>query len=169
MNADVRLTPRTTAADAGKAPNLLTRFFAFLVDAAVVALLGVTATTIGSSPNLSLLGGLMGFAYLLFRDGLAFGCSHRRSLGKRLMRLSVARDNGLSMDMQTSARRNWPIALGSVSQLLLAFPLGWSFISLLLIAGATAAILESVTVLVATDGRRNGDHLAGTQVVVTVN
>jgi uncharacterized RDD family membrane protein YckC len=142
---------------AGAPPDTLTRFVAFLIDAVAVALIGLVP----------IIGGLAGIAYVLFRDGLDIEFMHRRSLGKKLMKLTVVRTDGLPMDPMTSARRNWPLVFGSLAQLLVYIPvIGWILIPFVVIAGVVLVIIEIVRVLTSPDGRRIGDGYAGTKVVV---
>jgi len=141
---------------AGAAPDTLTRFVAFLIDAVAVALIGFVP----------IIGGLAGIAYVLFRDGLDIEFMQRRSLGKKLMKLTVVRTDGLPMDPMTSARRNWPLVFGSLAQLLVYIPvIGWILIPFVVIAGAVLVIIEIVRILTNPDGRRIGDDYAGTKVV----
>ena len=144
------------AAVAGAVPDTLTRFVAFLIDAVAVALIGLVP----------IIGGLAGIAYVLFRDGLDLEFMHRRSLGKKLMKLTVVRTDGLPMDPMTSAQRNWPLVFGSLAQLLVYIPvIGWILIPFVVLAGAVLVIIEVVRILTNPDGRRLGDGYAGTKVV----
>jgi MFS transporter, DHA1 family, multidrug resistance protein len=130
---------------AGAAPDTLTRFVAFLIDAVAVALIGLVP----------IIGGLAGIAYVLFRDGLDIEFMQRRSLGKKLMKLTVVRTDGLPMDPMTSARRNWPLVFGSLAQILVYIPvIGWILIPFVVIAGAVLVIIEIVRILTNPDGRR---------------
>jgi uncharacterized RDD family membrane protein YckC len=141
---------------AGAAPDTLTRFVAFLIDAVAVALIGLVP----------IIGGLAGIAYVLFRDGLDIEFMQRRSLGKKLMKLTVVRTDGLPMDPITSARRNWPLVFGSLAQILVYIPvIGWILIPFVVIAGGVLVIIEIVRILTNPDGRRIGDDYAGTKVV----
>ena len=141
---------------AGAAPDTLTRFVAFLIDAVAVALIGLVP----------IIGGLAGIAYVLFRDGLDIEFMQRRSLGKKLMKLTVVRNDGLPMDPMTSAQRNWPLVFGSLAQLLVYIPvIGWILIPFVVIAGAVLVIIEVVRIVTSPDGRRLGDGYAGTRVV----
>ncbi|CAN5846974.1 RDD family protein [soil metagenome] len=152
--------PLTSTDDAAKAPDTLTRFLAFLIDGIAVGLVGLVPV----------IGGIAGIAYVLFRDGLDVEYMRRRSLGKTLMKLTVVRDDGAPMDLMTSARRNWPLAFGSLTQLLVFIPiLGWALIPLVLIAGVVFVIIEIVKVTTDPDGRRWGDGLAKTRVVVSAD
>ena len=151
--------PVVRAATAGSTPDTLTRFVAFLIDAVAVAVIGLVPV----------IGGLVGAAYVLFRDGLDIDFMRRRSLGKKLMKLTVVRTDGQPMDLATSARRNWPLVFGSLTQLLLFIPvIGWILIPFVLIAGAVFVIIEIVRVLTNPEGKRLGDGFAGTQVVTAV-
>jgi uncharacterized RDD family membrane protein YckC len=58
----------------------------------------------------------VGIAYALLRDGLTYDFMDGRSIGKKLMKLRPVRHDGSPMDMATSARRNWPLAFGSLAQ-----------------------------------------------------
>lgn len=143
--------PRAT----GK-PDLMTRFLAFFIDAVIVSVIGLVP----------LLGTLVGIGYALLRDGLTFEFMDGRSIGKKLMKLRVVRHDGAAMDMATSARRNWPLAVGSLAQGLLILPvIGWILLPFAVIAGAVLALFEAYKVYSAPDGRRWGDALAGTMVV----
>ena len=154
--ARAQRVPLTTTDDAAGAPDTLTRFLAFLIDGIAVGLVGLVPV----------IGGLAGVAYVLFRDGLDVDFMRHRSLGKKLMKLSVVRDDGAPMDPMTSARRNWPLAFGSLTQFLIFIPvLGWILIPFVLIAGAVFVIIEIVRVTTNPEGRRLGDGYAGTRVI----
>ena len=147
--------PPAPSAATGK-PDLMTRFLAFFIDAVIVSVVGLVP----------FLGTLVGIAYALLRDGLHFEFMDGRSIGKKLMKLKVVRHDGSAMDMQTSARRNWPLAVGSLAQGLLILPvIGWVLFPFAVIAGALLALFEAYRVYSAPDGRRWGDTLAGTMVV----
>jgi len=147
--------PPASPPAAGK-PDLLTRFLAFFIDAVIVSVVGLVP----------LLGTLVGIAYALLRDGLTFEFMDGRSIGKKLMKLKVVRHDGSPMDMATSARRNWPLAVGSLAQGLLILPvIGWILLPFAVIAGAVLALYEAYKVYSAPDGRRWGDSLAGTKVI----
>lgn len=89
----------------GGKPDTVARFLAFLIDAVAVAVIGLVPV----------IGGLVGIAYVLARDGLAFEFMDGRSIGKKLMKLRPVRLDGLPMDLPTSFRRNWPLSLGSLA------------------------------------------------------
>ena len=149
------LPPPTVPPTAGK-PDPVTRFLAFFIDAVIVSVIGLVP----------LLGTLVGIAYALLRDGLHYEFMDGRSIGKKLMKLKVVRHDGLPMDLATSARRNWTLAVGSLAQGLLILPvIGWLLLPIAVVAGALLALLEAYKVLTDPEGRRWGDALAGTQVV----
>jgi len=137
-------------------PDLVTRFLAFFIDAVIVSVVGLVPV----------LGTLVGIAYALLRDGLHYEFMDGRSIGKKLMKLKVVRHDGSPMDMATSARRNWPLAVGSLAQGLLILPvIGWILFPFAVIAGALLALFEAYRVVTDPEGRRWGDALAGTKVV----
>ena len=110
----------------GGKPDTVARFLAFLIDAVAVAAVGLVPV----------IGGLVGIAYVLTRDGLAFDFMDGRSIGKKLMKLRPVRLDGQPMDLNTSVMRNWPLSLGSLAQVLIFIPvIGWI---LILTAGLTA-------------------------------
>ncbi|GEM_PF-361026 len=140
----------------GATPDTMTRFVAFLIDAVAVAVIGLVPV----------IGGLAGIAYMLFRDGLDIEFMQRRSLGKKLMKLTVVRADGQPMDLAASARRNWPLVFGSLAQILIFIPvIGWILLPFALIAGAVFVIIEIVRVLTNPEGKRLGDGYAGTRVI----
>jgi uncharacterized RDD family membrane protein YckC len=141
-------------------PDALTRFIAFFIDAVIVAAVGLVP----------IIGGLVGIAYVLVRDGLGYDFMDGRSIGKRIMKLRPIRLDGLPMDVETSIRRNWPLAFGSLAQVLIFVPvIGWILIPFVGIAGTVMVVVEVVRVLTGADGRRWGDTMAGTEVVVVAD
>ncbi len=118
---------------------------------------GVIAGVVGVIP---VVGGLVGAAYMLLRDGLDLDFMKGRSIGKTVMKLRVLRLDGQAMDIGTSVKRNIPFAIGP---LIMVVPvLGW-------IIGPVVAmiigLIEVILVLTDADGRRMGDKLAETMVV----
>ena len=151
--------PPPAAPPAGTTPDTLTRFVAFLIDAVAVAVIGMVPV----------IGGLVGIAYVLFRDGLDIEYLRGRSLGKTLMKLTVVRADGRPMDLAASAQRNWPLVFGSLTQILLFIPvIGWILIPFVIIAGVVFVIIEIVRVLTNPEGRRLGDDYARTRVVTAI-
>src|SRR5690606_1145473 len=100
-------------------------------------------------------------------DGFSFEFMDGRSVGKKLMKLRPVRDDGGTMDITTSIKRNWTLAVGSLGFLVVYAPfLGIIALSLLLtLVGAIIGIIELYLVLTAPDGRRLGDRFAGTHVI----
>ena len=105
-------------------------------------------------------GGIVGAAYILVKDGLDIDFMNKRSLGKVLMKLRPIRLDGQAMDLNTSMRRNWPLAIGSLIAIIPV--VGWLLaVPVALVIG----IIELVLVLTDSEGRRMGDKLAGTKVI----
>jgi uncharacterized RDD family membrane protein YckC len=163
--AAIRPTPpnpeRATTATPDRArPDAVTRFIAFFIDAAIVAIVGLVPV----------IGGIVGIAYVLVRDGLTYDFMDGRSIGKRIMKLRPVRLDGLPMDVETSIRRNWTLVFGSLAQALVFVPvIGWILIPFVGIAGTITVVIEIVRVLTGVDGRRWGDTMAGTEVVVVAD
>jgi len=141
----------TVKADLGK------RFLAYFIDS---LLAGIAGAVVGIL--LPALGAVISAGYMLVRDGLDLEFMDRRSIGKRLMKLRPVRLDGQAMDVETSMRRNWMFALGGLGYGVFGFGLG----KLVAVAGAVLFFYEVYKVITASDGRRWGDELAGTQVVV---
>jgi uncharacterized RDD family membrane protein YckC len=148
-----------TAASASETPDTLTRFLAILID-------GVVAGVLSSIPLIGGLGGILGAAYFVVRDGLELDVMNERSLGKHVMDLRVERLDGQSMDIEASVRRNWMWGIGTVSSAVASFPLFGPFFSIpLAVFGLAVGLYEAYRVLTREDGRRWGDELAETRVV----
>lgn len=141
-------------ADLGK------RFIAALID-------GLLAGGVSLIP---FIGGIIGGAYILVRDGLELEFMDRRSIGKKLLKLRPVRDDGQPMDVVTSIKRNITLCIGSVGSIFLVIPvLGWIVAILLGVIGLIVAIVELIMVLTDAQGRRMGDKLAGTRVIEVAN
>ncbi len=155
--------PKTNGkADLGK------RIPAALIDGLLVFIVGI----------IPLIGGLVGAAYMLLRDGLDLEFMDHRSIGKKLMKLRPVAVDGGTVDINTSIRRNWMFSLVPLSQaigssyILLGWRLMWSlrgFRMLLIWAGAIIGIIEIVLLITDVQGRRWGDKLAGTKVIEVEN
>jgi uncharacterized RDD family membrane protein YckC len=135
--------------------DLTKRFVAALIDGIIGGLLSYLVGSV-----LPFIGGILGAAYILLKDGLDIEFMNKQSLGKKFMKLKPIRLDGKAMDMNTSISRNWPLAIGSIV----------SIIPLLgLILGPLVALvfglIELVLVLSDSEGRRLGDKLAGTKVI----
>lgn len=144
-----------SAAPAAKA-DLGRRFVAMLIDAVIA---GVIATVIPA------IGGLIGAAYMIVRDGLDFEFMHQRSIGKQIMKLHLDTLDSAPIDVMTSLRRNWMFGIGYLIPLLLFIPvLGWIAIPFVALASLGLGIVEVVLVLTDDQGRRVGDRIANTMV-----
>lgn len=147
---EVPPTPPAVKADLGK------RFIAALID-------GLLAGGVSLIP---FIGGIIGAAYILLRDGLELEFMDRRSIGKKLMKLRPLRLDGQPMDVETSLKRNLPLCIGAVGSIFWIIPiLGWILAILLGVIGLIVAIIELVMVLTDAEGRRMGDKLGITKVV----
>lgn len=144
------ISPPQTATKA----DLTKRLIAALID-------NVLASLVGFIP---VVGGIVGAAYILLKDGLDLEFMDKRSIGKKLMKLRPVRLDGGSMDITTSLQRNWPLAIGSVLSIIPI--LGWIIaVPVALVIG----IIELVLVLTDPEGRRLGDKLADTKVIEVEN
>lgn len=143
------------AGTAAKA-DLSKRIIAVVIDAVVAFVVGM----------IPLVGGLIGAAYWLVRDGLEVEFLDRRSLGKKVMKLRPVRLDGQPMDIQTSVKRNWMFSLGGIVQILMFIPiLGWLMIIPVAIVAMVLGLIELYKVLTDAQGRRMGDSMAGTVVI----
>lgn len=143
------------AVGAGKA-ELSKRIIAVVIDA-------VLAMVVGMIP---LVGGLVGAAYWLVRDGLEVEFMDRRSLGKKLMKLRPVRLDGQPMDIATSVKRNWMFAFGGVAQILMYIPIiGWLMLIPVALIALALGLFELFKVITDPQGRRLGDSMAGTKVI----
>ena len=106
------------------------------------------------------LGGIIGAAYILLRDGFNISFMDRRSLGKKLLKLRPTTLDGSPVDLVVSMKRNWVFAVGP---LLMIFPIvGWILGSII---GLVLGIIEIILVLTDPEGRRMGDKMANTKVI----
>ena len=147
-SASGTVPPPAGKADVGK------RLVAILIDSVLTMIVGV----------IPVVGGLVGAAYMLVRDGLELDFMDRRSIGKKIMKLRPVRLDGQPMDIGTSVKRNIPFAIGPAIMIIPI--LGWvvaPFIAL------TIGVIELVLVLTADDGRRLGDKFADTKVIEVSN
>ncbi len=139
----------SVTATTGKA-DITKRLVAFIIDGILAGIL---------TSVIPILGGLLGGAYMLLRDGFEFDFMRYRSLGKRLMGLRAVPVDGSAMTMATSIRRNWPFAFG----ILMVVPvLGWILAAVI---APILGIIEAVLVLTDDQGRRYGDRFANTKVI----
>ena len=134
------------------------RIIAFIIDA-------VAAMIVGFIP---FIGGIIGALYMLFRDALPIEALEYKSIGKKLLKLSVVNsENPTSqIDYAASAKRNWMFALGPIMIFLVFIPiLGWLLDILIGIAALVLGIIEIVKIFSDDKGIRLGDKMAGTMVV----
>ncbi len=148
-------------------PALVPRLLAKLIDGTVAGVL-YTLCTVAVADWFTgfLLGGVLASVYLLLSDGLDLELMPRRSLGKRIMGLSVARLDGEPVSVWTSVQRNW---MFTVLYFVQAFTFEAPALSLLLLLAALGLIgYEVYWVVTSPGGVRWGDDLAGTDVLQVV-
>jgi hypothetical protein len=134
------------------------RIIALVIDA-------VAAMIIGLIP---FVGGIIGALYMLLRDALPIEALEYKSIGKKLLKLSVVNieDPTSKIDYTTSAKRNWMFALGPMMMFFLFIPiLGWIIDILIGIAVFILAIIEIIKIFSDEKGVRLGDNMAGTMVI----
>ncbi len=134
------------------------RIIAFIIDA-------VASMIVGFIP---LVGGIIGALYMLLRDALPIEALEYKSIGKKLMKISVVntQDPTSKVDYGMSAKRNWMFALGPIMLFFLFIPIiGWIIDILLGIAVLIIVIIEIVKLFTNEKGLRWGDKMAGTMVI----
>ena len=134
------------------------RIIALVIDA-------VAAMMIGLIP---FVGGIIGTLYMLLRDALPIEALEYKSIGKKLLKLSVVNieDPTSKIDYTASAKRNWMFALGPMMMFFLFIPiLGWIIDILIGIAVFILVIIEIIKILSDEKGVRLGDNMAGTMVI----
>ena len=112
------------------------RIIAFVIDA-------VAAMIVGFIP---LVGGIIGALYMLLRDALPIEALEYKSIGKKLMNLSVVKvaDPTSKIDYSASAKRNWMFALGPIMFFFLFIPIiGWILDILIAIVALILVIIET--------------------------
>lgn len=142
--------------DVAEKADLGKRAVAMIIDS-------VIATVIGFIP---VIGGIIGAAYIVCRDGLEFDFMRQASIGKQLMKLKPVRLDGQPMDLQTSIRRNWMFGFGAIMSVLLYIPIiGWLLMIPVGFIALALGLFEIFKVLTDPEGRRMGDNMAGTKVI----
>jgi uncharacterized RDD family membrane protein YckC len=127
-----------------KADNVR-RAFAFIIDIAITYLVAL----------IPFIGGVIGFFYMLLRDGLLDG----QSIGKKLLDIRVITDHG-AVTYGDSIKRNIIFAIPS---LFMIIPIiGWIIGSII---GAIIYVVEIVKAMNDAEGKRYGDVWAGTKVI----
>ncbi len=150
VGGDDTLSITTGKPDTGK------RIVAAVIDCVIAAVLNMIPA----------IGGLVGAAYWLVRDGMEIDFMDRRSVGKKFMKLRPIRLDGQPMDITTSARRNWMFALGGLVWFLkYVWVIGWLLIVPVGLAALVLGLYELYRVLTDPQGRRLGDVMAGTKVI----
>ena len=145
-------------ADIGK------RFIAALIDAVPAIVLGFL---FGLIPWIGgIIGGLLAGGWWLVRDGLELDFADRRSLGKKLMKLRPVRLDGQPMNVETSIKRNLPLAAYCVGYILWVVPVLGHLLSIpIFMIGGLISLVEAVLVITDPEGRRMGDKLGATKVI----
>lgn len=128
-----------------KKADTFQRFFAYAIDAVISNLCSM----------IPIVGGLIGFLYMLLRDGLMDG----QSIGKKLLGLKTMTGFGPAT-YSDSVRRN---IIFAIPNLVMVIPfIGWGIGVILEII---IWVIEIYRVVTDPYGRRYGDEWAGTQVV----
>ena len=134
------------------------RIIAFVIDF-------VASMIVGFIP---FFGGIIGALYMLLRDALPIEALEYKSIGKKLLKLSVVNieDPTSKIDYAASAKRNWMFALGPMMMFFLFIPiLGWIINILIGIAVFILVIIEIIKIFSDEKGLRLGDKMAGTMVI----
>ncbi len=162
IETDQTPSPPTVSTPDGPAagpvrPDIGKRAVAALIDA-------VIAFGIGLVP---FIGGIVGTAYWLVRDGLDIDFMDRRSIGKKVMKLRPVTLDGQPMDIMVSVKRNWMFALVGIGQFLMFTIVGIVLAIPLFVIAFVIGIIEVVLVITDAEGRRLGDKIAATRVIET--
>lgn len=140
--------------------DLVKRAVAMIIDSLIAAVVGAVPY----------IGGLVGIAYMVLRDGLELEFMNRRSIGKQLIGLRPVRLDGQPMDIEASVRRNWMWGIGAITSLLLYIPIiGWLLIPVVSLIALAIGLFEIYKVVTDDEGRRWGDTMAGTKVIETAS
>lgn len=134
------------------------RLIAVIIDLLVAYLIGV----------IPLLGGIIGAGYMLLRDALPIEALEYKSIGKKVMKLSVVKTGapGTKIEYMDSVNRNWMFAMGPVMMLFLFIPvIGWLINVVLALGGLCIGVYEVYRVFSDPEGLRLGDQMADTMVV----
>ena len=134
------------------------RMIAFVIDALASMIVGF----------IPFVGGIIGALYMLLRDALPIEALEYKSIGKKLLKLSVVNieDPTSKIDYAASAKRNWMFALGPMMMFFLFIPiLGWIIDILIGIAVFILVIIEIIKIFSDEKGVRLGDKMAGTMVI----
>lgn len=148
---------------AGKA-DLGKRVIAAIIDA-IPAM--IVSFVFGMIPFIGgIIGGVLAAGWWLVRDGLDLDFADKRSLGKKIMKLRPIRLDGQPMTLDTSIKRNLPLAFYCVGYLLWIVPVLGHLVSIpIFIVGGLVGLVEAVLAITDSEGRRWGDKMAGTKVI----
>jgi uncharacterized membrane protein len=139
-------------------PDPVKRIIAFIIDV-------VASVIVGFIP---LVGGIIGALYMLLRDALPIEALEYKSIGKKLLKLSVVNIEkpASKIDYAASAKRNWMFALVPIMFFFVFIPIiGWIIDILIGIAVFILTIIEIVKIFSDEKGIRLGDKMAGTMVI----
>lgn len=157
-------SPESAAPSPAAKADLGKRIIAAIIDAIPAILAGFV---LGLIPFIGgIIGGLVAGGWWLVRDGLDLDFADKRSLGKKIMKLRPIRLDGQPMTLETSIKRNLPLAFYCVGYLLWIVPVLGHIVSLpIFIIGGLVGLVEAVLVITDAEGRRWGDKMAGTKVI----
>jgi uncharacterized RDD family membrane protein YckC len=134
------------------------RIIAFIIDAVASMIVGL----------IPFVGGIIGALYMLLRDALPIEALEYKSIGKKLLKLSVVNTENptAKIDYATSAKRNWMFSLGPLILFFLLIPIiGWILDILIGIAVFVLVVIEIIKIFSDKKGIRLGDKMAGTMVI----
>ncbi len=134
------------------------RIIAFILDSVVAMILGF----------IPFIGGIIGALYMLLRDALPVEVLEYKSVGKKVLNLSVVNtvNPSVKVDFAASAKRNWMFALGPIMLFLAFIPIiGWILDILIAIVVFILVIIEIVKIFSDEKGLRLGDKMADTMVI----
>jgi len=149
--------------------NIFKRFLASIIDYVMAGIIPIIPTLI-LSPILPYFNWfyLIAGVYILLRDGFS---PQNRSIGKRVFNLKpIIVETGGNCDFKTSAKRNWPIAIGFfLSSIAMyhysLFESKWIYADSLGSLWIVFIVIEVVLIFTDKKGVRIGDKMAGTQVI----
>jgi uncharacterized RDD family membrane protein YckC len=133
------------------------RILAFLIDISIFLILFILLYLAAEKAGIAWLGGIIAVVYFVMRDGIKV--FKFQSIGKKIMRLKVIKDNQLEIRFSDSVKRNF-IFLPSV---LIIF--GTVFIYGAIIFILFLFMIELYQMYTNSDFQRLGDQFADTMVV----
>lgn len=136
---NVENSVKQAVAGSSSKPDTGKRIIAFVIDGFIG---GALSAVLGFLPIVGPIIGTFGaLAYLLVKDGLDFSFMDKRSIGKKIMKLRPVRVDGQEMDLMSSVKRNFTIAIPFLN------------------------LFEAFKVLTDNDGLRIGDGIGETKVI----